>query len=481
MQKLIATLIGICLVLSGVGQISHNADTVIPVAYNSEVGHDSIYVIFGPGPNGFSDTLHLEAYFPFGQSGTIEWYAIDRDVDLDTLYETLLIDHPDTSFLSYSTIFGGGYRVKIFNGTYDTTITFWAYFNNLIVEPFYEKSCDELAIYGISGGVDFYYYNPDSVLNDERIDNGYVQTWEDYYLEPLSQSYVLLDSLEFDSLTTPTNQANQYFSNPPIEYDNYMFTVSVVDSLGHNGSDTLYYQAIAVQVDFEVVDESGASVGPDSLKFSGPVDILFKNLTENAEFYQWTFYTDTFLVKEGFDTVLRRSDFFEPADPVTYKYPGYYDVKLRAEGPIFIENGEERSCVDSITKPLYITIYRSFIGELPKVVVPKTDLVFYFNDIKDWDYIEYEAPGVGGGSESEGEYGSVSIKKVEVYIYNRYGMKVYDFEGARWTKEDAWEGTHRGKPVGSGVYYYYVRAWGLDDRFFEKKGFFHVFSDKERH
>jgi len=465
------------LILSGYGQISHNADTVIPVKYNRSVGHDSIYVVFGPGPNGFSDTLHLEAYFPFGKSGTIKWYAIDRDVDQDTLISTLLSEHADTSFFSYSTIFDGGYKVELesTDGTYDTIITFWAYFNNLVVDPYYEKSCDELAIYGIDGGVDFYYYNPDTVSLNLTIDNGYVQRWQDYYLEPLSQSYIELDSLEFDSLTTPINQANQYFSTPPIEYDNYMFTVYVEDSLGHSKSDTLYYQAIAVKVDFEVAEGDSAAYAPEDLMFSGPVDLTFRNLTENAEFYQWTFYNDTIRVKKGADTVLRASDYFEPLDPVTYKYPGYYDVKLRAEGPIFIENGEERSCVDSITKPLYITIYKSFIGELPDVVVPgNKDYRFFFTKIEKWNYDDYDVP-----SEDGEKLRTVSMKKIEVYIYNRYGMRVFSHTGSNWTAEEGWDGRYNGQKVGSGVYYYWIRAWGLDDRMFEKKGFFHVFTGND--
>lgn len=481
MRKVILFLIGIHFITSSFGQLSHNADLVMPAKYNSKVGHDSIYVIFGPGSNGFSDTLRLEAYFPFGQTGTIKWYAIDRNTEDTSLVETLLTEQTNTSFFKYSTIFDGGYRVRIQNGSYDTTITFWAYFNNLQVEPFYEKSCDELAIYGISGGVDFYYYNPDpdSLLNDEIIDNGYTQNWEDYYLDPDMQTYVLLDSLQFDSLSTSASQANQYFSTPPIEYDNYMFTVNVRDSLGHTGSDTLYYQAIAVQVDFEV-NENDSTVADEDLKFSGPVKIAFKNKTKNAEFYKWTFFNDTIRVKQGEDTVLRRSTFFEPVDSVLYTYPGYYDVKLRAEGPIFIENGEERSCVDSITKPLYITIYKSFVGELPNVVIPgNEEYRFFFRRIDNWDYIEYDAvPTESGNSEESGKLRTVSMKKVEVYIYNRYGLRVFHHSGSNWTAEEGWDGKYNGQKVGTGVYYYWIRAWGLDDRLFQKKGFFHVFSEK---
>jgi hypothetical protein len=468
MRKLILLLLCIHLASNIFGQISHDADTVLPVDYNSEVGHDSILVVFGPGLNGFSDTLHLEAYFPFGQSGKIQWFSLDRNLDDTTLIETPLIEHPDTSYLPYSTIFNGGYRVYISNDIYDTVITFWAYFNNLEVKPYYEKSCNELAIYGISGGVDFYYYNPDTVTINEVINNAYEQQWEDYYFDPSSSNYVLLDSLEFNSETTPPDQANQYFPTPPLEYDNYMLTVNVFDSLGHRGSDTLYYQAIAVQVDFEV-SKNDETLPADQLKFSGPANVAFRNLTKNAEFYEWTFFNDTNRINNGADTTIRTSTFFEPLDSVKYTYPGKYDVKLRAEGPIFIENGEERSCVDSVTQPLYITIYNSFVGELPTAVVPESENVFYFKDIESWDYAEYQTP--------EG-LATVSIKKVEVYVYNRYGMRVFYYEGDGWNIEDAWDGTRKGKRVSSGVYYYWIKALGYDDRLFEKKGFFHVFDSK---
>ncbi len=464
---LIFTYLTISLSISA--QIISNADTILPVEYERQNGFDSIYVVFGPSPTGFSDTLEMTAHFPNSGTGLIQWYKIRKNADETAIEQELIIEAADTNRLSMETIEQAGYpgyQVRFSNGTIDTTFTRWAYFDNLIVEPYYEESCDELFIQGINGGISYLYFHPDTLDNIFSIANGLEWEWEDFYLDKQTQQWILLDSLEFGNVTP-----NPYFSTPPIDYENYLFKVTVSDSLGHTKVDSVVYEAIAVKADFEA-SRNVDNFSPDTLLFEAPVKLSFVNKSDNAELYEWTFYNDSSRVKDGADAILRTSNFYEPLDSIRYRYPGYYDVKLKAEGRVFIQNNEERKCVDSVRKRLYVTIYNAFIGELPNVITPNNDGkndIFYFKNIERWDYEDLDAPT---------DMTSTSIQQVEVFIYNRYGLRVYHYNGPEWTEQEAWDGKYNGNYVGSGVYYYVIKAKGYDGRTFEKKGFFHVFSSR---
>ncbi len=464
MKKLIIIFL---LVFSGFwswGQLVHNADTVIPVDYIQTSGSDSIFIVKGPGPNGFSDTLKLTAIFPNDTSGLIQFYKISQNEEEDTLEQELLLEKDSTNQLSYSTLEQGGYQIRFFNDSIDTTITRWAYFNNLIVNPFYQESCDQLFIQGIEGGISFYYFHPDTISKTVILDNGLNLEWKDYYQNPDSDiiDWIELDTLEFD----PTSP-DQNFSPPPIEYKTYLFKVEVNDSFGHYGKDSLVYEAIAVEADFEAtVDEEVQ----DTVKEEAPLEVGFVNKSLNAELYNWTFYNDSARVSDGGSKVIRESNYYEPLDLVYYKYPGFYDVKLKAEGRVFIDNGEEKTCVDSVTKRVFVTVYKSFLGDLPNVITPGDggkNEKFYFDDITEWDY-SVDPP--------KDEYPTTSIEYFEVLIYNRYGLRVYHYEGSDW---DGWDGKYNGKVVDTGVYFYVIRARGYEGKTFREKGFFHVYSNKE--
>lgn len=447
------------------GQILHDADRVLPVKYARNVGFDSIFVVFGPGVSGFSDTLSMTAISPYGQGSTIEWYRV-TNVD-DVLSTELLRAHVDTTQLGYQTIVPGAYLVKFVKDGQDTTLLRWAYFNDILVDLRYEESCTDLFLEGIEGGNSFNYFNPDTLYKTYQVRNGLDADWLDYYFNENSQRWVVLDSIEFSP-----EQTNQYLYRPPMEYKTYMFRVNVKDSLGHNSSDSIVYQSIAVIADF-AASQRDEEISPDSLMFEAPLLLGFKNKSVNAEMYQWIFYNDSARIKKGEPEVLRTSEFYQPIDSVLFKYPGSYDVKLRVKGRIFVQNGVEKTCVDSVRKKLFVKVYNSFLGELPTFMTPGEDGnndVFYFRDIEDWDYLDMDAPL---------NTPTTSIQKFEVFIYNRYGLRVYKYEGPDWSKSNAWDGKYNGKYVGSGVYYYVIRARGYDGRKFDQKGFFHVFKSNK--
>ena len=62
--------------------------------------------------------------------------------------------------------------------------------------------------------------------------------------------------------------------------------------------------------------------------------------------------------------------------------------------------------------------------------------------------------------------GYQSIVEFHAYIFNRWGVKLYE-----WDDIDAegWDGTYKGKPVPEGVYFCLVKAKGADGRVFNIK------------
>lgn len=73
-----------------------------------------------------------------------------------------------------------------------------------------------------------------------------------------------------------------------------------------------------------------------------------------------------------------------------------------------------------------------------------------------------DSPGVNDVFKAEHE----SIIKFKCTIFNRWGVKLY-----QWTDPDqGWDGTYKGKHVKPGVYYYVVEAVGSDGKKYKEMG-----------
>jgi gliding motility-associated-like protein len=74
-----------------------------------------------------------------------------------------------------------------------------------------------------------------------------------------------------------------------------------------------------------------------------------------------------------------------------------------------------------------------------------------------------------GSTEGVNDIWKVSYKSLvefHCWIYNRWGNLVYEFTDPG----DGWDGTYRGKPVGTGVYYYVIKATGSDGVKYSPRG-----------
>jgi gliding motility-associated-like protein len=153
-----------------------------------------------------------------------------------------------------------------------------------------------------------------------------------------------------------------------------------------------------------------------------PQTISFTNTTTNASGYQWH-------MGDGTDIIL------QTPPPHTYNGAGTYTIVLIATG----NNG----CKDSLSTVLFVA---DSVGvNIPNIFTPNGDNI---NDV--WQ------PSIHGAT------------YFECFIYDRWGLKVYEFAGA----QDHWDGyTTAGLPCQDGTYYYILKTTDTNNKNYDLKGY----------
>ena len=76
------------------------------------------------------------------------------------------------------------------------------------------------------------------------------------------------------------------------------------------------------------------------------------------------------------------------------------------------------------------------------------------------------SPGASEGVNDVWKVSSKSLVEFHCWIFNRYGVKMFEFSDP----SQGWDGMRGGKVVPSGVYYYVIEARGADGRTYKKSG-----------
>lgn len=174
----------------------------------------------------------------------------------------------------------------------------------------------------------------------------------------------------------------------------------------------------------------------DSYSGSAPIAVTFK---ANAEadgytgYYEWRFYTED----DQDNPYLVR---YEEETTYTFTTAGSHRVQLYAK---FTKGSDSVEYTSDDFSPFTIGVSESNL-DMPNAFSPNGDGI---NDV-------YKAKS-----------GYQSIVEFDAYVFNRWGVKLYEWHDPA----GGWDGTHNGKPVAQGVYFCLVNAKGADGREFHYK------------
>ena len=150
------------------------------------------------------------------------------------------------------------------------------------------------------------------------------------------------------------------------------------------------------------------------IRRSAPLEVLFKSNGLNADFYQWKLY-------KGSDLMITRND-------AEHRYTFMDKGNYRAV--VIVSNSDCQ--LDSVS--FDISVSESMLL-VPNVFTPN-----------------------GDGANDEFRVVYRSIKEFHCWVYNRWGMLVYQWSDPA----KGWDGTIGGRPAAEGAYFYVIRALGTD-------------------
>lgn len=152
----------------------------------------------------------------------------------------------------------------------------------------------------------------------------------------------------------------------------------------------------------------------DVLNMSAPLEVLFKSNGLNADFYQWKLY-------KGSELIITRND-------AEHRYTFMDKGNYRAV--VIVSNSDCQ--LDSVS--FDISVSESMLL-VPNVFTPN-----------------------GDGANDEFRVVYRSIKEFHCWVYNRWGILVYQWSDPA----KGWDGTIGGRPAAEGAYFYVIRALGTD-------------------
>jgi gliding motility-associated-like protein len=194
--------------------------------------------------------------------------------------------------------------------------------------------------------------------------------------------------------------------------------------------DTISYKVDTVGMMHAV---AGISAIVDVNSLIAPAEVTFINTSDYGNVRkrcEWHFGDGSSVVRDCNEIVKH-----------TYERPGEYKPYL------IIMNSDLIACRD--TAKLALKVDNSSRLEVPNVFTPNGD---GFND-----YFQVDAE---------------SLKTFQGEIRNRWGERLFRWE--KWEKyEDGWNGDN----APTGIYYYIIKAVGLDDVTYEFEGFLHLIRD----
>ncbi len=392
----------------------------VPTAYPVFTGRvDTIFIFCSPDDTGTPVTGSLTAVPEHGSPGwDFEWSR------LDTLSFAWVPFHTETGQPS-STLSGlgsGGYRIRITDGGGTSRYYYtWVYVRKLeVTAGIRNLTCQYLALEGSIDADSFRYFDPDD-HSGISLPNPVSFLWS-------ADPPTIIPGQSTDLLPVT-------WTPPTVDTD---FFLTATDALGCSQEATFFFESIFPKADFSV----DYALDAQNRK-SSPLDVFFTNNSENSVSYKWIY-------GDGSDTLS-----LDPLQPVkhTYYNDPEVDPGLTSRYEITLITTSEELCQDSMK--VIIEVDPSTI-EVMNVFTPNDDT---HNDYFMLDH--------------------VSLRVLQVQIFNRYGEKIYEFFGESNAIRDwkGWDGKIRGtnRLASPGIYPYVIKGFGWDGETYELKGMVYLF------
>ena len=340
----------------------------------------------------------------------------------------------ESSNSNFSEIFNledGGYRITITSETGQEVYRAWVFnFWRTIEARVSESTCDFFSLESSFEQAQMVYYDISSGAQQEI---------------SVTPNFVWNEGENIVSrFASPT------IYEPPTKNTDYRLTVT--DRIGCVVSVTVRYYSIVTKAIFTADPMSGEA----------PLTVTFTNNSENGDpnGYEWFFFKDLDEIKrlsqgssQPVDSIMLKAFDFSPV--YTFENSGTYMVKLVSK-----KMSEFWTCTDTVYLETYIIADTSYIAA-PNVFTPNGDGTNDNFVVKFW-----------------------SMKEVKVSIFNRWGRTVHVYKNKNvmgfentWTVS-AWDGRIGGRDASPGVYFYVVEGFGRDGKKRWKRGFVHLFRDK---
>jgi gliding motility-associated-like protein len=240
-----------------------------------------------------------------------------------------------------------------------------------------------------------------------------------FYFNPYTHERLTLEPVirwtANPAIQVPQGRLNPRIWNPPPVATEYTLTIDYYT--GH-ASHTMKLDPLTTKAEFEISPVEGEA----------PLEVTFNaGKSINAQEYQWIFN-----YSPGQGDPPAPDDF--TSEPVyTYYIPGEYTIALRTINGL---------CEDLFVGTVPVRVFPSEL-EVANVFSPDGD---GYNDV-------YMVHGV-------------SLREFHAVVYNRNGMKVYE-----WTDpKEGWDGQAGGKTASPGVYFYTITGVGWDDKEYKFSG-----------
>ena len=440
-------------------QITADASRSDTTTYKTDsIANDPIFIYYSD-PRGFNTTGTLTAAIQDSSNLTFNWFRYNEQT---SAFDIALKAENGVSESTKDNCTQGGYMVAISNSqsTWDTAFYAWVFQNEFNVSAInvYNSTCELMELHtSMAYDEEFEYY--------DRVSG-----------KPLTYFSDNIKYMKYRWEATPQGASIPSVKNPVFEAPTKptVYKLTVEDSHGEsrskkieieegddNGDGNLYLKAVKAKfsasrsfVPTEETDSSGQA----------PLLVQFIDSSENATEWCWHFYKPEDRRRDEADSLMMDSITTQYLpDSIRYIYPNEqygYDVALTVKGPVYIIDGEQRQCIDRLLKLEYINVDSSFIAknpDIPNAFTPGgANPVFKFTD----------------------ETMPKSIRRFEIKIYDRWGVRIYSYEdnNGQW---EGWDGKTFGfGDAPAGVYFYTIYAEGWNNETFRRKGYVHLFREK---